>query len=115
MNNRKHKQRRQRLRNKMPLAETILWQHLKGKKLKGYKFRRQHGVGSFILDFYCPSANLAIELDGDSHFELGAEEYDNRRQMFIESKNIVVIRFKNFEVFQNLDHVLQVIVSYLES
>jgi len=55
---------RRKLRSKMTPAEAKLWTYLKGKQLEGKKFRRQHSVSRYILDFYCPSSKLAIELDG---------------------------------------------------
>ena len=64
----------------MPKAEVILWEKLSRKQMHGYKFRRQYGVDQYILDFYCPRLKLAIEIDGDSHFVTGAEDYDKERQ-----------------------------------
>lgn len=62
-----YKTRRKELRNNPTKTEKILWAFLKGKKLSGYKFRRQYGVGKYIVDFYCPQMKLAIELDGEMH------------------------------------------------
>ena len=93
----------------MPQPEMILWSRLKGRQLLGYKFRRQFSVGSYILDFYCPSLRLAIEIDGESHFNPEAKEYDSRRQRFIESLGISVVRFTNTDVRENLDGVLQML------
>lgn len=62
---------RKSLRKKLTAAEATLWNLLKGKKLDGRKFRRQHSVNQYVLDFYCPSERLAIELDGEHHFKLG--------------------------------------------
>ncbi len=64
----------------MPVAERLLWSRLRGKLIAGYKFRRQYSVESFVIDFYCPQAKLAIEVDGESHYRSGAEEYDRLRQ-----------------------------------
>ena len=61
------KNKRKRLRNNATIAEKILWEELKGSKLLGYKFRRQYGVGPFVVDFYCPRLKLAIEVDGSYH------------------------------------------------
>ncbi|HLX13054.1 MAG TPA: endonuclease domain-containing protein, partial [Bacteroidota bacterium] len=58
---------RKLLRNSIPDVEKILWSKLKGSQLHGFKFRRQHGIGPFVVDFYCPSANLIIEVDGATH------------------------------------------------
>ncbi len=60
---------RQQLRNQITRAEKTLWYHLRGRNLWGYKFRRQQGVGPYIVDFYCPAAKLAVEVDGDSHYQ----------------------------------------------
>ena len=101
--------KRRELRNTMPKAEVILWSRLKGRQLLGCKFRRQYGVGAFVMDFYSPEIKLDIELDGDSHFQEGRPEYDRRRQAFIESFGIKIIRFLNGEIYENLDGVLEAI------
>lgn len=88
-------ERRRQLRNAMPDAEVILWSRLKGRQLLGGKFRRQYGVGSFVIDFFSVESKLGIELDGDSHFLPGRAEYDVRRQQFIEGLGISVIRIAN--------------------
>lgn len=71
------------------------------------KFIRQFGVGPFVLDFYCPKLKLAIEIDGDSHFVERAEEYDKRRQQFIERFSIKFLRFTNGDIYENLDGVIE--------
>jgi|SRR6476469_3932664 len=101
------KAKRQQLRRNRTKAEFIIWQKLKGKQLEGYKFRSQYSVGSFVIDFYCTELKLAIEIDGDSHFEEGAQEYDRERQAFIESVGIRFLRFTNDEVYGNLEGVLE--------
>ena len=93
----------------MTPAELELWRHLKSENLCGLKFRRQFGVGPYIVDFYCPSLRLAIELDGDSHLGREAEEYDRVRQTYIEAHGIHFLRFSNAEVYENLEGVLRVI------
>ena len=97
---------RRELRNNPTPAESELWNYLKNRQLDGRKFRRQHSVGPYILDFYCPEERLAIELDGDVHFNPTAEEYDQERTKFINYYGIKVIRFENKEVFNDLDYVL---------
>lgn len=77
--------------------------------MAGFKFRRQHWFGSYITDFYCPSAKLVIELDGDSHAENGAAEADNERQAYLESLGLTVLRFWNAEVYENEDGVMTAI------
>ena len=73
---------RKELRNHLTPAEAKLWDSLKKSQLDGRKFRRQHSVGPFILDFYCPAEHLAIELDGQVHLALDAQEYDKERISF---------------------------------
>jgi very-short-patch-repair endonuclease len=101
--------KRQQLRGSMPDAEVILWSRLKGRQLLGCKFRRQYSVGSFVIDFYSVETKLGIELDGDSHFRTGAPKYDQKRQQFIESFGIKIVRVLNSDVYDNLDVVLEMI------
>jgi len=105
---------RQNLRNNMPPAERILWSKLKGKQLEKYKFRRQHSIEDFVLDFYCPQAGLAIELDGDSHYDTDKPEYDAERSRKIELHGIKIIRFTNTEVYDSLDGVVDQILKQLK-
>ncbi|MGK7390705.1 MAG: endonuclease domain-containing protein [Candidatus Cyclobacteriaceae bacterium M2_1C_046] len=112
VNNRKElKGFRKQLRNNGTAAEATLWTHLKGRQLQGRKFRRQFSVENYILDFYCPSENLAIELDGYYHFTSAGFEYDEIRTKFLNTKGIKVIRFENSEVFDALESVLEIIKS----
>jgi len=104
------KAKRQQLRRNMTKAEFMLWQKLKGKQLEGVKFRSQYGVGWFVVDFYCTELKLAIEIDGDSHFQDGVQEYDQERQAFIESIGIKVLRVTNDDVYKNLEGVLERII-----
>ncbi len=98
---------RKSLRNNLTSAEAFLWNHLKRRKLLGRKFRRQHGVGNYIVDFYCASEKLVVELDGQSHMNPTAEERDEKRTLFLESKGLTVIRFENKMVFDLLPSVLK--------
>lgn len=97
---------RKRLRNEPTQGERVLWQYLKGEQL-GVKFRCQYGVGPYVVDFYCASLRLAIELDGDSHFQPGAQERDRIRQRFIGEQGIRVIRFLESDVRSNQNAVLE--------
>lgn len=108
-NRRSEKTKRQELRKNMPPAEVILWSRLKGRQLLGCKFRRQYSVGSFVIDFYAPEIKLGIELDGDSHYQHGAAKYDERRQRFIESTGVSMVRFLNTDIYDNLNGVLEII------
>ncbi len=86
--------------------EKILWEHLRTMRSAGYVFRRQHPVDFFIADFYCHSLKLVIEIDGKIHSDISAKEYDNNRSGELERFGIKVIRFKNEEIINNLDSVL---------
>ena len=108
------KERRQQLRNHATRAEKTLWNALKGKQLNGFKFRRQHSVDFFILDFYCPELKLAIEVDGPSHLGKEAQGYDEFRQRYIEDHNIQFLRFTNTEVYQNLEGVIETILNWVD-
>ena len=99
------KSRRKDLRNNSTPAEKQLWSLLQQSNLGGYKFRRQHSVGSYILDFYCPEEKLAIELDGDSHFSDDAMVYDCERTAYLNALNIRVLRFLNTDVYADLNVV----------
>ena len=97
----------------MTKAEVRLWSALKGKQLDGFKFRRLHSIANFIVDFYCFPEKLAIELDGGYHQSASVEEYDAKRQAYLESLGIRVLRFSNEEVLYNLNGVLGTISSEL--
>jgi very-short-patch-repair endonuclease len=103
----KLKEKRKYLRNNLTPAEATLWRILKSKQLEGRKFRRQHSVGNYILDFYCPSERLAIELDGAHHFTEAGLMYDKKRTEYIESLDITIIRFENKLVFDRTDFVIE--------
>lgn len=106
--------RRKELRHTMPDAEIIMWSRLNRRQMLGHKFRRQYSVGSYVLDFYCPELKLAIEIDGDTHFRNGADEYDKVRQEEIEQYGIKFLRFMNTEVYHNLNGVLHTIYETTE-
>ncbi|MGQ0636519.1 MAG: endonuclease domain-containing protein [Planctomycetaceae bacterium] len=101
---------RRRNRAAMPRAEVLLWAKLKGRQLLGFKFRRQYGVGSYNVDFYCAELKLAIELDGETHYVDGARSRDQKRQRAIETYGIRVLRFLNDDVYENLEGVWEAIV-----
>jgi very-short-patch-repair endonuclease len=97
---------RKKLRSQSTEAEIFLWNYLKEKKLGGRKFRRQHGIGPFIVDFFCHSEKLIIELDGQVHFNAEAQEKDQRRTAYLNKKGFRIIRFENRLVFDLLSSVL---------
>ncbi len=98
---------RKKLRQHGTAAEAYLWIHLQQKKLEGRKFRRQHSMKNFIVDFYCAEEKLIIELDGQGHFNSVAEEKDAKRTEILEGLGFRVIRFENRTVFDNLEWVLE--------
>jgi len=108
------KTRRKELRNSLTPAEASLWKNLQRSQVGGKKFRRQHSVGPFILDFYCPECRLALELDGQGHFNSMMSEYDYRRAEYLKKLKIRVLRFENRLVFENLEGVLHAIKQELE-
>jgi very-short-patch-repair endonuclease len=99
------------LRQNLTPAEDRLWAAIRNRQLNGWRFRCQHPVGRFIVDFYCPAYKLAIEIDGDIH--LKQVEYDSARTKQLANYGYRVIRFKNEEVLNNLDRVLHAIDQYL--
>ena len=97
--------RARELRSEQTPAEQRLWSRLRQRQLLNLRFRRQHPVGTYIVDFYCPARNLVVEVDGDSHAD--KEEYDAERTEWLESQGYRVIRFTNREVENELDAVLE--------
>nr|WP_290227607.1 DUF559 domain-containing protein [Trichocoleus desertorum] len=102
-----------RLRYHLTPAEQLLWQALKGKQLYGLKFRCQHPVGPFIADFLCAKHKLIIELDGAVHDQ--QTEYDGARTQKLNEFGYRVIRFRNQEVFANLDAVLEQVLEAISA
>jgi very-short-patch-repair endonuclease len=102
---------RTELRSKLTPAEAKMWTMLKNSKLDGRKFRRQHSVGRYILDFHCAAERLAIELDGSHHFSGAGAFYDRERRLFLEEFGINVIRFENKLVFDEPEWVIEVVRS----
>ena len=102
------------LRQPQTAAEVTLWQNIRNRNLK-YKFRRQHPIDFFIIDFYCAQAKLLIEVDGASHFEKAQMEYDQARTKYLESLGYQLIRFTNDEVRYNLNAVVVRIIEVVEA
>ncbi|MGB3492307.1 MAG: endonuclease domain-containing protein [Elainellaceae cyanobacterium] len=101
-----------RLRQNLTPAEAKLWSALKQRQLSGLKFRCQHPVGRFIVDFYCPAHKLIIEIDGAIHNQQKA--YDGARTDHLQAFGYKVVRFKNEEVLENLSSVLTQIIKIVE-
>lgn len=103
------KEVRRYLRNHATSAEAILWTYLKGRQLSGRKFRRQHSIGNYIVDFYCPQENLVVELDGEHHFWDEEMQHDSARTHYLTQLGLQLIRFENKWVFEDIDSVLTTI------
>ncbi|MEM7550145.1 MAG: endonuclease domain-containing protein [Bacteroidota bacterium] len=88
-------------------AEDLLWQNLRGRKLVGLKFRRQHPIGDFIIDFYCHDKKLGIELDGGYHFLTEQREADEGLTFELKELGVKIIRFDNSEIERNIKKVLK--------
>jgi very-short-patch-repair endonuclease len=108
-NRKQQKPLRQKLRKTASPIERLLWAKIRG----GVKFRRQHGIGPYIVDFYCPAAHLIIELDGESHYWRGKQEYDREREALIQSQDLKILHFTNLEVTHNIEGVIQNICKHL--
>lgn len=96
-----------RLRKKLTLAEYLLWKKLSDKKLFSVKFRKQHPINIFIVDFYCHECKLVVEVDGEYHDEDDQVEYDLGRTSDLNNFGLKVIRFTNFEIINEIDQVIQ--------
>jgi len=94
------------LRRELTPAEKILWIQLRNKQLLGFRFRRQHPIGGFVVDFFCYEAMLVIELDGEVHDTSYQQERDRERTNILKNFGIIEVRFRNEEIMNDLDHVL---------
>jgi len=100
------KQRRRELRRNQTEAEKTLWAQLRNKQFYRMKFFRQYSIGPYILDFYCPTIKLAVELDGGQHNQCENKEYDAVRSQYLKAQGIEVVRFWNHEVLLDIQSVL---------
>ncbi|OGY36685.1 MAG: hypothetical protein A3E36_03870 [Candidatus Andersenbacteria bacterium RIFCSPHIGHO2_12_FULL_45_11b] len=106
-NQKSHTKLRKDLRNQISQPEVVLWQRLRRKQLGGYRFRRQFGIGRYVVDFYCPKLRLVIEIDGDSHYTDEAQAYDAERTEYLNNCGIQVLRYTNTEIMKNVDGVVE--------
>ncbi len=107
--------KRRKLRREMTAAEKKLWNELRNSQIEKCKFRRQVGIGHFIVDFYCPSKKLVIEVDGETHFSKAEITYDESRTNYLVKNGIEVIRFTNIDIFESIEGVIEEIKKYLIS
>ena len=98
------------LRRRLTPPEARLWFAIKGGKLAGVKFRRQHPIGPYVLDFYCPPARLAVEVDGEGHDHPDQIAADARRTAWLEGQGVAVMRVAAEDVRVNLDGVLEAVL-----
>jgi very-short-patch-repair endonuclease len=103
---------RRKLRKNSTPQEVILWSRLRRNQL-GYKFRRQHSIGKYIMDFYCAEKNIVIEVDGGQHDEESVREYDKERSEYLERLNFKLLRFWDRDVNLNLEGVVGEIIKFL--
>ena len=104
-------QRARKLRRQMSKPEVMLWRHLRGDP-QGMQFRRQHAVGDFVLDFYCPKANLVIEVDGIAHDMGDQPAFDERRTALLDGMGIETLRIAAIDVLRSDAAVAERIVRY---
>jgi 5-methyltetrahydrofolate--homocysteine methyltransferase len=107
LNAKQDKQLRRLLRNCPSYAERVLWFALRKRQFRGWKFRRQQSIGAYIVDFWCPEARLAIEVDGGTYDVPEAAERDQQRQDWIERQGIKFFRCRNEDVVADLNGVLE--------
>jgi len=96
---------KRRLRMEMTVVEQRLWSRLRLSQLQGHKFRRQHGIGPYIVDFYCPERSLVLEVDGETHAEANQMRYDKKREAYLKSLGLRIVRYTNEDVLHNLEGV----------
>ena len=113
-NSTEQKDLRRSLRNNATAAEALLWRRLKGGQVNGMKFRRQHGMGPYVMDFYCPEYRLCIELDGEVHNTEGAYRHDQVRDRFLSENGITVLRFKDDVIRWNMEAIINEILKFAE-
>jgi very-short-patch-repair endonuclease len=101
------------LRNQPAAAEKRLWHFLRAEKFRGYKFRRQAAIGSYVVDFVCFSARLIVELDGPQHLEPDVARHDERRASWLRSRGYRLMRYRNQELDENIHGVVDAIAGAL--
>src|SRR5690606_448533 len=106
-NKKEFQEGRKQLRENLTPAEAFLWSQLKSRQLNNKQFTKQHSIGNYIVDFYCASEKLIIELDGEAHNNPQAQEYDKKRTNYLERQGYKVIRFENKMVFDYLPSILK--------
>ncbi len=109
------KDRAKALRASMSLPEVLLWKALKGRKLNGLHFRKQHPMGPYILDFYCDAEKLAVEVDGAGHGFGERPQRDERRDAWLREQGVATLRLSASHVLRSVDDATRTILGYLET
>ena len=112
-NRKETREKRKTLRHDQTEAEKLLWSKLRFKQMHGHKFFRQYGIGSYIVDFFCPTLKLIIELDGGQHYSPEGRGYDAEREKVMHALGMRTLRFSNRDILLNIDGVLESIASEL--
>ena len=99
------------MRARLTPAELLLWRRLRGRQLMGLKFRRQAPMGPYILDFFCPAARLAVEIDGGGHARRAGIAADDRRDRWLEAQGIITLRFTNETILSDAALVCDAILA----
>jgi very-short-patch-repair endonuclease len=110
--NPKLKEYARKLRNNSTFTEILMWDYLKGKQMRGFDFDRQRPIDNYIVDFYCKDLQLAIEIDGESHY--GNPERDKKKDNRLNELGVTVLRFDDLDVRYKLDRVLQSIEKWID-
>jgi len=97
----------------MTEAEKRLWYYINKRQLKGFQFYRQKTIGNYIVDFYCPKRKLVIELDGGQHYQEVGQSYDKTRDEYLNHLGLLVLRFSDHEIFENIEGVIETILKRL--
>ena len=98
---------KRQLRKQMTPAELRLWHFLRFKQLEQMRFRRQHGIGPYVVDFFCPEKRLVVELDGDVHLKPQRQIMDREREGYLKKLGVRVLRYSNQQVIESIDGVLE--------
>ena len=102
---------RRNLRVNSTPAEEILWQEIRNRKLNGLKFKRQHSIGNYVVDFYCASKRLIVELDGEVHYTEDQKEKDKYRDKNLTEMNFRVLRIANSKVLNEIEEVKKLLLA----
>ncbi|MGI8437415.1 MAG: DUF559 domain-containing protein, partial [Chthoniobacterales bacterium] len=108
-------ERARELRQMQTPAEELLWELLRDRQLVGAKFRRQHQFGDYICDFFCADAKLVVECDGEAHMSTERQKFDQKRDAYLRSQGLTVLRFENNRIIEDSESVLRSIAENLPS